>query len=59
MVGFALSVKLTFRTILISQEMRIYSDHKNLTCNNFNTDRVLRWRLIIEEYGPNIEYIKG
>ena len=25
----------------------------------FNTDRVLIWRLIIEEYGPYIEYIKG
>ena len=25
----------------------------------FNTDRVLRWRLILEEYGTDIEYIKG
>ena len=25
----------------------------------FNTDIVLIWRLIIEEYGPDIEYIKG
>ena len=25
---------------------------------NFNTDRVLRWRLILE-YGPDIEYIQG
>ena len=25
----------------------------------FNTDRVLIWRLIIEEYGPYQEYIKG
>ena len=25
----------------------------------FNTDIVLRWRLIIEEYGTDIEYIKN
>ena len=25
----------------------------------FNTNRVLIWRLILEEYGPDIEYIKG
>ena len=25
----------------------------------FNTDIVLRLRLILEEYGPDIEYIKG
>ena len=30
-----------------------------MTCKNFNTNRVLRWRLILEEYGPDIEYIKG
>ena len=25
----------------------------------FNIDRVLRWRLIPEEYGTDINYIKG
>ena len=39
--------------------MRVYTDHKNITCKNINTNRLLRWRLIIEEYGPGIEYIKG
>ena len=34
-------------------------DHKNLTCNFFNTNRVLRWRLVLEDYGPDIEYIQG
>ena len=43
-----------FITILPGQKLRIYNDHKKLTCKNFNTDRVLRWRLILEEYGPYI-----
>ena len=48
-----------FRTILLGQILRIYTDHKNLTCKRFNNDRVLRWNLILEEYSPDIEYIKG
>jgi hypothetical protein len=32
-------------------------DHKNLTFANFNTDRVRRWQLIVEEYGPEIVYL--
>ena len=47
-----------FRTILLGQKLRIYTDHKKLTCNHFNTERVLRRRIIIEEYGPDIEFIK-
>ena len=46
-------------TILLARKLIIYTDHKNLTCKLLNTDRVLRWRLILEEYGPYIEYIKG
>ena len=48
-----------FRTILLGQKIRIQTDHKNLTCTTFNTNIVLLWRLTIEEYGPDIEYIKS
>ena len=37
----------------------MYTDHKNLRCRIFNTDIVLIWRLIREDYVPDIEYIKG
>ena len=37
----------------------VYTNHKNLTYKNFNTDHVMRWQLLIEEFGPTIEYIKG
>ena len=32
---------------------------KNLHVKKFNTDRVLTWRLILEEYISDIEYIRG
>lgn len=48
-----------FRNILLGHEIRIHTDHKNLTYKNFNTERVMRWRLIIEEFGPTFHYVKG
>ena len=48
-----------FRNILLGHQITVYTDHKNLTYKNFNTDRVMRWRLAIEEYGPELVYIKG
>ena len=41
-----------FRSILLGHEIVVYTDHQNLTYKVFNTARVMRWRLIIEEYGP-------
>jgi hypothetical protein len=48
-----------FRNILLGQQIVVHTDHQNLTHKNFNTERVMRWRLIIEEFGPTMEYIKG
>jgi transposase InsO family protein len=48
-----------FHTILYGHPIIVYTDHKNLTFDNFTTDRVKRWRLIVEFYGPEIRYIKG
>ena len=48
-----------FRSILLGQEIEVFTDHQNLTYKNFNTERVMRWRLILEEFNPKLTYIKG
>ena len=39
--------------------MSVYTDHKNPTYKSFNTERVMRWQLILEEYSPELIYTKG
>ena len=48
-----------FCNILLGYQITVYTDHKNLTYKNFNTERVMHWRLILEEFGPELKYIKG
>ena len=47
-----------FRTILLGQWLKIFTKHKILHVN-LNTNKVLRCSLILEKYGPDIEYIQG
>jgi hypothetical protein len=39
-----------FRNILLDQKIKVHTDNENLTFKNFNSDRVMRWRLYIVEY---------
>ena len=47
--------------MLWGQKIIVYTDHKNLIQDalGLTSDRVYRWRLLLEEYGPEIRYIKG
>ena len=50
-----------FKGMLWGQKLRVYTDHKNLVRDalGLTCDRVYRWRLLLEEYEPEIVYIKG
>eukprot|EP00804_Cyclotella_cryptica_P016109 CCRYP_004225-RA/>CCRYP_004225-RA protein AED:0.35 eAED:0.35 QI:90/-1/0/1/-1/0/1/0/97 len=50
-----------FKGILWGQQIKVYTDHKNLIQDalGLTSDRVYRWRLLLEEYGPEIVHIKG
>ncbi len=47
--------------MLWGQSIKVYTDHANLIRDalGMTSNRVYRWRLLLEEYGPEIVYIKG
>ncbi len=47
--------------MLWGQPTKVFTDHKNLMRDALGLilDRVYRWRLLLEEYGPKIVYNKG
>jgi hypothetical protein len=43
-----------FRNILLGHTLTVHTDHQNLIYKNSNTERIMRWHLILEEYGPEL-----
>jgi hypothetical protein len=50
-----------FQGMLWGQAIKVYTDHKNLTQDTLGltSDRVYCWRLLLEEFAPEIAYTKG
>jgi hypothetical protein len=49
-----------YKNILLGYPIIVFKDHKNNTFNALKaSDRVLRWLLLLEEYGVTFEYLPG
>jgi len=50
-----------FKGMLLGHKVIVWTDHINLTRKNLGgtSDRVMRWRLLLQEYDVELNYIKG
>ena len=48
-----------YRNILLGHKIEVFTDHKNLVYKHFNTERVMHWCLVLEEFGPTLTHTKG
>ena len=46
-----------YKTMLLGAHIDVYTDHRNLTFDNMNSQRIVRWRNSLEEFGPNVYYV--
>ena len=49
----------SFENILMGQKLVVHTDHLNLLYKNLASARLIRWRMLLEEFGPTIQHVKG
>ena len=48
-----------FRNILWGQEIIVHTDHINIVYGKLSNERITRWRLLLEEFGPQYVHVRG
>lgn len=48
-----------FRSLLLGADIIVKTDHMNITRDNITSQRLLNWRLLIEEFAPTLQYVQG
>jgi len=48
-----------FQNILLGQKVVVHTDHLNLLYTKLASNRLIRWRMMLEEFGPQIEHVEG
>ena len=48
-----------FAGVIRGQDLTIHTDHLNLLYNKLPSQRIMRWRLLLEKYHPKVVHIKG
>jgi hypothetical protein len=49
----------TFEGLLMGQKLIVHTDHLNLLYKKLVSNRLIRWRMILEEFGPEFRHIDG
>ena len=49
----------SFEAILMGQRIIVHADHSNLLCKKLASGRLIRWRMLLEEFGPEFVHMKG
>ena len=49
----------SFENILMGQQLVVHTDHLYLLYKKLASARLIRWRMLLEEFGPKVEHISG